>query len=87
MKAFYKNDLLCTKCGSVFPIRTKNKISKYSEMDNWCLICKKETKFIAVGDAQLMKKELEFLGIENLNEAQERISELLFKDNESKRIK
>lgn len=79
----YKTDLICSECGSILPTQTKERKKTETIKNKWCYVCRKKTKFITVGDMDFIKKELEFSKKEDLNETQERISALLFKEKES----
>lgn len=58
-----KTELICSECGSIFPIMRKynNQRETYHIKDLFCYKCAKETKFIELKDAMKIKKELEFI--------------------------
>ena len=61
-RKFFPSDLICPECGNIMTIsRGKfNVREKYHIKDLYCIKCDKVTKHIELGDADIVKKELEF---------------------------
>ncbi len=79
-KPTYSSDLICSTCGSIMTISrcTSRSREKYHIKDMYCINCKKTTKFIELGNADIIKKELEFK--DNLNKIEELVYELTHND-------
>lgn len=83
-KLTYSSDLICTECGSIFTISRfdDKKRERYHIKDMECYKCKKRTKFIELGDASKVKKELEFSY--DLTDFEQILYNLLCNKNEEK---
>ena len=81
MGPYYISDLICSECGTIFsiPRRIYRSKRKYHIKNMNCNNCKKETKFIELINADVVKKELEFSL--QLNDFERNLYELLTKEN------
>lgn len=86
-KKLHSSDLVCSCCGNMMTIpRPKNEgRKKYHIKDLYCVMCMKVTKFIELGSADIVKKELEFKP--ELNYIEELVYDLIKDESEIEKCK
>lgn len=83
----YSSDFICTDCGTIIilPRFYCKSREKYHIKDIECYNCKSMKKFIELKNADVVKKELEFMP--ELTEQEKFIYDLLHKNEEKAKIR